>query len=101
MKRETPDQKWNRLQSLVQVGIEKAYPNPERTGCPKDGAIAELARRSAQSITASRKILGGYMSHIVRSATPNIWSISEIADQGERRPRAAGQSLFSCISPAH
>jgi len=48
MKRETPDQKWNRLQSLVQAGIEKAYPNPERTGCPNDGDISELARRSAQ-----------------------------------------------------
>jgi hypothetical protein len=48
MKRETPDQKWNRLQALVQAGIERAYTNPERTGCPNHGAVAELARRSAQ-----------------------------------------------------
>ena len=47
MKPETPDEKWNRLQSRVQGGIAKAYPNPERKGCPNQVAIIDLARRSA------------------------------------------------------
>jgi hypothetical protein len=47
MKRETPEQKWNRLQALVQAGIERAYPNPKRSNCPNQAAIAELAGRSA------------------------------------------------------
>ena len=47
MKRETPDQKWNRLQSRVQEGITKAYSNPERKGCGGADAILELAKRAA------------------------------------------------------
>jgi hypothetical protein len=47
MKREAPEQKWNRLQALIQASIERAYPNPDRTGCPNHGALAELAKRSA------------------------------------------------------
>ena len=47
MKRETPEQKWNRIQSQVQEGITKAYPNPERTGCPGHEGIVALAIRSA------------------------------------------------------
>jgi hypothetical protein len=46
MKRETPDQKWNRLQAQIQAGIERAYSNPERRGCLNREAVAELARRS-------------------------------------------------------
>ena len=47
MKRETPDEKWNRLQSRVQGGIARAYPNLERKGCPHPEGIIELAKRSA------------------------------------------------------
>jgi hypothetical protein len=47
MKCETPEQKWNRLQSEVQAGIMTGYPNPERRGCPNREAIDGLARRSA------------------------------------------------------
>ena len=48
MKRETPDQKWKRLQAQVQDGIARAYPNPARRACPNHRAIAEIARRSAE-----------------------------------------------------
>jgi hypothetical protein len=47
MKRETPDEKWNRLQRQVEEGIAKAYANPERNGCVNGHAIRELARRAA------------------------------------------------------
>jgi hypothetical protein len=48
MKRETPEAKWSRLQNQIQEGIKKAYPNPERKGCPGDHTVVELAKRSAQ-----------------------------------------------------
>lgn len=47
MKRETPDDKWNRLQCQVQGGIANSYPNPERKGCPNQDGLIELAKRSA------------------------------------------------------
>jgi hypothetical protein len=48
MKRETPDEKWSRLQNNVQDGILKAYPNPDRKGCPGRDGVIELARRAAK-----------------------------------------------------
>jgi hypothetical protein len=48
MKGETPNDKWDRIQSQVQGGIAKAYPNPERLGCLSQVAIIDLARRSAE-----------------------------------------------------
>jgi hypothetical protein len=48
MKRETPDQKWNRLQAQVQAGIERAYTNPARKGCLNREEVAELAKRSVE-----------------------------------------------------
>jgi hypothetical protein len=45
MKRKTPEQKWNRLQAQIQAGIEKAYPNPERTGCPNRVLSRLLCKR--------------------------------------------------------
>jgi hypothetical protein len=47
MKNETPEEKWTRLQQTVQDGILKAYPNPNRTGCPNREGISNLAARSA------------------------------------------------------
>jgi len=47
MKRETPSQKWGRLQNQIQRGISRAYANPERNGCINDSGIRELARRAA------------------------------------------------------
>jgi DNA-binding Lrp family transcriptional regulator len=47
MKPESPEEKWNRLQQLVQEGIAKAYANPERSGCVNGDAIRELATRAA------------------------------------------------------
>ena len=47
MKRETPSQKWSRLQNQIQRGISRAYANPERNGCINDSGIRELARRAA------------------------------------------------------
>ncbi len=45
--KETPEEKWNRLQGQVQDGILNAYPNPERRGCSNGDGIVALARRSA------------------------------------------------------
>ena len=47
MKRETPEQKWNRIQSHIHEGITKGYPNPERKGCLGNECIVALAIRSA------------------------------------------------------
>lgn len=47
MKRETPDEKWTRLQTQIQGAILRAYPNPERKGCPDHDGLIALARRSA------------------------------------------------------
>ncbi len=48
MKRQTPEEKWNRIQSQIQEGITKGYLNPERKGCPSHEAIAALATQSAK-----------------------------------------------------
>ena len=48
MKNETPDEKWNRLQNTVQDGILKAYPNPDRKGCPGRDGLMELAVRASK-----------------------------------------------------
>ena len=50
MKSETPDEKWNRLQNNVQDGILKAYPNPDRKGCPgRDGGWRPACRARRQN----------------------------------------------------
>ena len=48
MKRETHEEKWNHLQTLVQGHIASAYPNPVRKDCPDHGVIIVLAMRSYQ-----------------------------------------------------
>lgn len=48
MNRQTPEEKWNRIQSQIQGGITRGYPNPDRKGCPGHEAIAALASRSAK-----------------------------------------------------
>ena len=45
--RETPEQKWNRVQKKLQDSILRCYPNPNREGCPGEDAIAKLAKRAA------------------------------------------------------
>jgi hypothetical protein len=48
MKGETPQEKWDRVQSAYQKGVQSAYPNPERLGCPGAEVLQELAARSAR-----------------------------------------------------
>jgi hypothetical protein len=48
MKRQAPEEKWNRIQKQIQESIRKGYPNPERKGCPGQAGIAALATRSAK-----------------------------------------------------
>ena len=48
MNGETPEQKWNRLQREYQKGVQAAYPNPERRGCPETDLLQDLAARSAR-----------------------------------------------------
>ena len=45
--RESPEQKWNRVQKKLQDSVLKSYPNPNREGCPGEDAIRELAKRAA------------------------------------------------------
>ena len=40
---ESPEEKYNRLQSDIQRGILCGYPNPERRGCPGDAVVRNLA----------------------------------------------------------
>ena len=47
MKRETPEEKWNRIQQQIHEGITKEYPNPDRKGCLDREDITALAIRSA------------------------------------------------------
>lgn len=47
MEQETPEQKWNRIQTQIHEGITKAYPNPDRKGCLSHDAIVGLAVRAA------------------------------------------------------
>jgi hypothetical protein len=47
MKQETPEQKWDRLQSEIHAGITKGYPNPDRKGCVGHESIVALAVRAA------------------------------------------------------
>jgi len=48
MKRQTPEEKWNRIQRQIQEGITKGYPNPDRKGCLGHAGILALASRSAK-----------------------------------------------------
>lgn len=47
MKQETPEQKWNRIQSQVREGITRGYQNPDRKDCLSHENIVALAIRSA------------------------------------------------------
>lgn len=40
---ESPEEKYRRLQSEIQCGLIRGYPNPERRGCPVDAAVRDLA----------------------------------------------------------
>jgi hypothetical protein len=41
--KESPDEKYFRLQSEIQRAILRNYPNPERRGCPGDAVVRYLA----------------------------------------------------------
>jgi hypothetical protein len=45
---ESPEDHWNRLQRDYQEGVQTAYPNPERRGCPETHCLQDLAARSAR-----------------------------------------------------
>jgi hypothetical protein len=46
--RETPEQKWSRVQEKIQEAILTSYPNPNRDGCLDGDGLADLARRAAE-----------------------------------------------------
>jgi len=46
--RESPEQKWNRVQKKIQNAILTSYPNPNREGCPDEAGLLDLARRAAE-----------------------------------------------------
>jgi hypothetical protein len=48
MKREIPEQQWDRLQREYQKAVQESYPNPERHGCPGTLVLRDLAARSAR-----------------------------------------------------
>ena len=45
MKAETPEEKYNRLQALIQKIVLTEYPNPERMNCPGSAVIAAYSKR--------------------------------------------------------
>jgi hypothetical protein len=47
MKAETPEEKFNRLRDILQNLWLKAYPNPDRIGCPGGRAVENLAKRAS------------------------------------------------------
>jgi hypothetical protein len=47
MKRETPEEKYERIRTHVQGAILREYPNPDRAGCPGTECLAEIAARIA------------------------------------------------------
>ncbi len=46
--RESPEQKWNRVQKKIRNAILTSYPNPKREGCLDRDGLADLARRAAE-----------------------------------------------------
>ncbi len=48
MKGETPKQQWDRLQREYQDAVQRAFPNPERKGCPGAEVLFNLAAKSAR-----------------------------------------------------
>ena len=48
MRRESPEQQWNRVQRQYQQAVEASYPNPERRGCLGMGVLRDLASRSTE-----------------------------------------------------
>ena len=48
MKQRSTGEKWTRMQSAIQEGILKAYPNPQRKGCAIADEILRLADRAAR-----------------------------------------------------
>ena len=46
--RESPEQKWNRVQKKLQNAILTSYPNPNRDGCLDREGLSDLARRAAE-----------------------------------------------------
>ena len=45
MRPETPEEKFNRLQAIIQNAVLTGYPNPLRINCPGSAAIAEYSKR--------------------------------------------------------
>ena len=45
VKAETPEEKYNRLQALIQKIVLTEYPNPERMNCPGSAVIAAYSKR--------------------------------------------------------
>ena len=48
MKRDSAEQRWERLQNDYRMAVQSAYPNPERAGCPPAETLRYLAAQSAQ-----------------------------------------------------
>jgi hypothetical protein len=44
---ETAEEKFDRLRGQIQNLVLKAYPNPERIGCPLGRAVENLAKRAS------------------------------------------------------
>lgn len=78
MKRETPEQKYERIRNHVQGGILREYPNPDRAGCPGAECLAEIAVRVAdfdpnieedsrwQHVTHCSPCYGEYLNELER-----------------------------------
>ena len=87
MKSETPDEKWSRLQNNVQDGILKAFPNPDRKGCPGREGVIELACRAAKFDDA---IEDDPKWHHVTHCSPCYREyLNEVRSRHQRKPPAS------------
>lgn len=61
--RESPEQKWNRVQNKLQNAILTSYPNPNREGCPGAAMLLDLARRAVEQGTLEGEEQWEHVTH--------------------------------------
>jgi len=89
MNRESPEEKWNRLQKRVQEGIANAYANPERVDCVTDEAIRELARRAAEFDDSIEEDPG--WKHVTHCSPCYAQYLQEFDDRRRRKPPSSAE----------
>ena len=84
---ESSEEKYYRLQSAIQRGILRGYPNPERRGCPGDAAVRNLAA-NPDSITNEDETDEQSVWYHVAHCSPCYASFLELRNAGRDHRRA-------------